>query len=206
MSKFFQLASLAFMGLMLLSIAPASAAFVIVHKPTTISGPAPCTAICGAPVLTEDVVRTPFPTIDPCAPPKTGLQPVRQALSLGNIINGSDGLNGVNHPPRVVCGAKSSPVDCASPLGHLPDVSEREVRSVDRQDRIKLIPICDRMDASLTQAQVNLGLTGNAETLVPAIARNPVLTAALDRGRYSADDVLGIVMGTDTVMLYVHKM
>ena len=48
--------------------------------------------------------------------------------------------------------------------------------------------------------------TGNAETLVPAIARNTILTAALDQGRYRADDVVGIVMGTDTVLLYVHKM
>jgi hypothetical protein len=198
MTKLFQLASLILMGLMLFSIAPASAAFIPPHKTITTPDSTPCTAICAptTTVATDDlIIRTP-PTIDPCAP----------HLSTGPVRVLSRDLNGVNLPPRVVCGGKSSPVDCAAPLGHLPDVSEREVRSVDGQDRIKLIPICDRLDASLTQAQQNLGLTGNAESLVPAIARNPILTAALGRGRYSPDDVLGIVMGTDTVMLYVHKM
>jgi len=88
----------------------------------------------------------------------------------------------------------------------LPIVSEREIRSVDRHDRIKLIPICDRLNASLTQVQQNLALHGNAESLVPAIAQNTVLTAALGHARYRADDVVGVTMGTDTVMLYVHKM
>jgi len=195
MRKLFQLASLALMGLMLFTIAPASAAFFPTPKPTTVvPGSTPCTAICSP--TTTITTEAFFPPVDPCAPHLTG--PVRLAAALE--------LTGVNEPPRIVCGAKSSRVDCATPLGNLPDVSEREVRSVDGRDRIKLIPICDRLDASLTQAQVNMGLTGNAESLVPAIARNPVLTAALDRGRYSADDVLGIVMGTDTVMLYVHKM
>jgi hypothetical protein len=208
MRKLFQLASLVLMSMMLFSIAPASAAFFPPPHPVTTSNGTVCTAICGAPTegpaLTANLL--PLPVFDPCAPHREILGPVREAFTIGNIINGSDGLNGVNHPPRVTCGGKSAQTDCAFPLGHLPDVSEREVRSVDGRDRIKLIPICDRLNASLTQEQRNLAEHGNAETLVPAIAENVVLTAALGHARYRADDVVGIVMGTDTVMLYVHKM
>ena len=208
MRKLFQLASLVLMGVMLISIAPASAAFNKPPKATTPDSTV-CTAICGTgPTVADDVSRGliigPIVPFDPCAPHRTGLQPVRQALLLNDTLNG--GTRQIDVRPRPTCGGKTQLSDCASPLGHLPNVSEREVRSVDEQDRIKLIPICDRMNASLTQAQQNLGATGNAESLVPAIADNAVLTAALGHARYRADDVVGIVMGTDTVMLYVHKM
>ena len=207
MRKLFQLASLVLMGVMLVSIAPASAAFNPLPKAHTTPDSTVCTAICGTgPVVADDVRRDliigPIVPFDPCAPHRT-LQPVRRAL-LNDTLNGGTGQIDVR--PRPTCGGKSALSDCASPLGHLPNISEREVRSVDERDRIKLIPICDRLNASLTQVQQNLGATGNAESLVPAIADNAVLTATLGHARYRADDVVGIVMGTDTVMLYVHKM
>ena len=214
MRNFFQIATLVVMGAMLISIAPASAAIVIPHHPTVIDGPDACTAICGAPTLaTTTDTFTPLRVVafDPCMPrvhvpaavaldaaPAEGVRRERE-VAVETTDQG-------HARPRIVCGGKSALADCSAQLGHLPDVSEREVRSVDNRDRIKLIPLCDRLDASLTQAQQNLAQHGNAETLVPAIAQNVALTTALGHGRYRADDVVGIVMGTDTVMLYVHKM
>jgi len=198
MRRLFQLASLALMGLMLFSAVPASAAFILVPPKPVVAGTTNCTAICDtAPVLLDRQLG--IITIDPCAPRRPG--PVRL---LERTIDG--GPNGLNGRRPIICGGKSALNDCAAPRGHLPIVSEREIRSVDRRDRIKLIPICDRMNASLTQVQQNLALHGNAESLVPAIAQNAVLTAALGHARYRADDVVGITMGTDTVLLYVHKM
>jgi hypothetical protein len=201
MRRFFQIASLALMGLMLFSAVPASAASVFYPpKAPVVAGTTNCTAICGDPVVLERQLGV--LTIDPCAPRRSG--PVR--LEAAARLIGGENPNGLNGRRPITCGGKAQLSDCAAPLGHLPKVSEREIRSVDRHDRIKLIPICDRLNASLTQVQQNLELHGNAESLVPAIARNAVLTAALGHARYRADDVVGVTMGTDTVMLYVHKM
>ena len=204
MHKLFQLASLVLMGIMLLSTAPASAAPYSPHTIATLD-PTICTAICSPPALVAgDVVRAPLDAVDPCMPRLAigGVaQPTRVALTAYR-----EALDAVKGLAPATCGGKAQLSDCTSPLGQLPKVSEREVRSVDRHDRIKLIQICDRLNASLTQVQHNLAETGNANTLVPAIADNAVLTAALGHARYSADDVVGIVMGTNSVMLYVHKM
>jgi hypothetical protein len=202
--KLSRLAGLVLMGVMLVSIAPASAAPYSPHKTMTPDSTV-CTAICGAPALAAgDVVRTSLDAVDPCMPRLAigGVaQPTRVALTAYR-----EALDAVKGSALATCGGQAQLSDCTSPLGQLPKVSEREVRSVDRHDRIKLIPICDRLNASLTQVQHNLAETGNANTLVPAIADNAVLTAALGHARYSADDVVGIVMGTNSVMLYVHKM
>jgi hypothetical protein len=217
MRNFFQIATLVLTGAMLISIAPASAAItpIVVHHAAVVSGPDGCTAICGAPTIadTTDNLLPPRLTIDPCLP-RVRL-PVADAPEAAAMLQpattrhaeiASETTDQAHARPRITCGGKSALADCAFPLGHLPDVSEREVRSVDGRDRIKLIPICDRLDASLTKADQNLAQHGNAETLVPAIAKNIVLASALGHARYRADDVVGIVMGTDTVMLYVHKM
>ena len=217
MRNFFQIATLVLMGAMLFSIAPASAAIVIPHHPAAIDGPDSCTAICGAPAIatTTDTFTPIRVAFDPCMPRVRGpiavadalatIAPVKRDSNVGVAVETTDQAH-AGRRVAVVCGGKSALADCSAQLGHLPDVSEREVRSVDNRDRIKLIPLCDRLDASLTQAQQNLAQHGNAETLVPAIAQNVALTTALGHGRYRADDVVGIVMGTDTVMLYVHKM
>jgi hypothetical protein len=216
MRNFIQIATLVLTGAMLISIAPASAAIVVHHH--AVSGPDNCTAICGAPAIadtTDNLIVPPRLFIDPClrikvAPAALAATEAPATIQPANAreiaVETTDQGHAPGHRIRPTCGGNSALADCASPLGHLPDVSEREVRSVDGRDRIKLIPICDRLDASLTQAQQNLAVHGNAETLVPAIAQNAVLTSALGHGRYRADDVVGIVMGTDTVMLYVHKM
>jgi hypothetical protein len=108
--------------------------------------------------------------------------------------------------PAVVVNARAAIQDCDSQLVHLRDVSEREIRSVDGGDRVRLIPICDSMQQSLTsEVHTSLAGHGNAASLIPAIARNRTLQASLSRARYRADDVVGVVMATDTVMLYVHK-
>jgi len=213
------------MGAMLVGIVPASAAIVIPHHAAVVSGPDSCTAICGvaAPAtLSDDLIVPPrLALVIPCGikvrTPVAVAAATDAVASLAPATTSGAGTDGpakvavettdqAHVGRRVVCGGKSALADCSAQLGHLPDVSEREVRSVDRRDRIKLIPLCDKLDASLTQAQQNLAQHGNAETLVPAIAQNVALTTALGDGRYRADDVVGIVMGTDTVMLYVHKM
>ena len=211
MRNFIQIASLVLMGVMLFSMSPASAMNTPKYAKTPDS--TICTAICGAPAIAEttDNLVPPRLFLDPCGKIRFTIGTVgTTTVAPANALVAVE-TTGQGHAPghahiRPTCGGKSALADCASPLGHLPNVTEREVRSVDGRDRIKLIPICDRLDASLTQAQQNLAVHGNAETLVPAIADNAVLTSALGHGRYRADDVVGIVMGTDTVMLYVHKM
>ena len=208
MRKLFPIAGLVLMGMMLFSLSPVSAAAYI-PKPV-VAGANNCTAICGtlgtAEIVDNLPVRGPLPTIDPCAPRRLG------SVGVVALVRSIDGFGlppaqpAPKGRPHISCGGTAQLSDCAAPLGHLPIVSEREIRSVDRHDRIKLIPICDRLNASLTQVQQNLALHGNAESLVPAIAQNAVLTAALGHARYRADDVIGVTMGTDTVMLYVHKM
>ena len=215
MRKLFQIAGLVLMGVMLFSMSPASA-MNTTPKYAKTPDPTICTAICGTPVTTNLTGNlTIHWAIDPCTTKGPHLvahddAPV-SASSVAPSYGSTDTTVELATPApkihaKITCGGKSALADCASPLGHLPNVSEREVRSVDGRDRVKLIPICDRLDASLTQAQQNLAQHGNAETLVPAFAQNAVLTMALGHGRYRADDVVGIVMGTDTVMLYVHKM
>jgi hypothetical protein len=207
MSKLFQIATLVLMGMMLFSMSPASAAVIPPHPVAQAPDADNCAAICGTLVTTtaaDDLLPTrgPLGPLDPCGR-KIGLHPV------GLIQRSIDGAPPATPAPgrrAITCGGKAQLTDCEAPLGHLPNISEREVRSVDRHDRIKLIPICDRLNASLTQVQQNLAGHGNAESLLPAIAQNTVLTAALGHARYRADDVVGIAMGTDTVMLYVHKM
>ena len=214
MRNFIQIASLVLMGVMLFSMSPASAMNLPKYAKTPDS--TVCTAICGAPVIAEttDNLIPPRLFLDPCGkirftgPVVANAAPatIAPANAREIAVETTDQAHAPGRYIRPTCGGKVALSDCASPLGHLPNVTEREVRSVDGRDRVKLIPICDRLDASLTQAQQNLAVHGNAETLVPAIAENVVLTSALGHGRYRADDVVGIVMGTDTVMLYVHKM
>ena len=63
MRKLFQLASLVLMGVMLVSIAPASAAFNPLPKAHTTPDSTVCTAICGTGCVlqTERIGRSPFP-------------------------------------------------------------------------------------------------------------------------------------------------
>lgn len=203
MHRLFQIASLVLMGMMLFSMSPASAAVVPPRPVALAPNHDNCTTLCSPLVTTDDLlpVRGPLGRLDPCAP-----HPVRAVALLRTI----DGLPPAQPAPRgrraITCGGTAQHTDCAAPLGHLPKVSEREIRSVDGRDRIMLIPICDLLNKSLTQALPNIIVQGNAESLVPAISRNPVLTAALGHASYRADDVVGVTMGTNVVMLYVHKM
>lgn len=218
MRKVFQIASLVLIGAVLFSVSSASATQVGPKRLVKTFDPTACTAICGTPVTTDVTNNlTIRGAIDPCAPRSRGkLQDALKtpaAVDEAPIKNHVETGDGETPAPKiiggraaVICGGKAQLTDCASPLGHLPDVSEREVRSVDLRDRVKLIPICDRMDASLTQAQQYLTAHGNADSLVPVIAQNVVLRAALGHARYKADDVVGIKMGTHSVLLYVHKM
>lgn len=93
--------------------------------------------------------------------------------------------------------------DCEAQLRRLRSVSEREVRSVDRGDTIRLIPICDNLQGSLTQTHRPLAGRGNAASLLPAIARNYALGTTLRRASYNPEDVVGIAMATSQVVLYV---
>ncbi len=92
-------------------------------------------------------------------------------------------------------GSSSEP--CGDQLGHLSRVYPAEVRGVDDASRVWVTEFC--VGTSLMRAD------GNAAYLRTAIAKNGVLTEALSRSGFHADDVFAVkMMGDDTINLFVH--
>lgn len=95
--------------------------------------------------------------------------------------------------------------DCSDKLADLPHTTAAQVAGI-RQQRIHIVPLCDYSNSTLTQ-QDRLYLTrGNVAGLDAAIAANPVLQAQLTAHGFSTKDVLGILLGSNAAVLYVHKL
>jgi hypothetical protein len=86
---------------------------------------------------------------------------------------------------------------CDNVLEGLRIVPPATVAAIGSDATVVIHPIC---------RGVSMNTFGNAGGLSHAIAANPHLAAALSRGNWSADDVVGIRFGGgDSVHLYVHR-
>lgn len=94
---------------------------------------------------------------------------------------------------------------CVVNLPRLANVTAREIRSIGRHDKVRLLPICDRLLKTLTAQQTNIAGRGNASGLIKVMAANPAIWSSLRRAHYAPDDVLSVHMGNNFVNLYVHK-
>lgn len=107
-------------------------------------------------------------------------------------------------PPALASGDVNYKV-CSDKLAQLPKVTIREVRGVDSSDTVHLVPLCDVVNHSLTAEQTAFLSRGNAAGLLTAIGANRTLDTRLVAGGYRANDVLGILLGPNAAVLYVHK-
>jgi len=97
--------------------------------------------------------------------------------------------------------------DCSDHLANLPPLSKRDVFAIGPEQRLHLSPVCENYaDRDLTAKQVNYLERGNVAGLEAAIEANPVLKAELASHHYKVGDVLGLLVGDNAVVLYVHKM
>ncbi len=94
--------------------------------------------------------------------------------------------------------------DCSDKLKQLRRVTASQVRRIDEQDVVHLVPLCDTVGHSLADTQTQYLARGNVSGLIPAIGTNPVLMAKLDTRGYAPNDVIGIALGVDAAILYVH--
>lgn len=96
--------------------------------------------------------------------------------------------------------------DCSDNLAKLKHISGRDILAIDEQ-RIHIMPVCDTANNhSLTQAQLPFLQRGNVDGLRTSIESNPILMGKLSERGYDANDVLGILLGSNAAVLYVHKI
>ena len=130
------------------------------------------------------------------------------ASTLPPRTNGSTVPGGNPNTCTVLCpipgDAEVSARDCSDKLKDLRRVTASQVRRIDDQDVVHLVPLCDTIGHSLTEGEREYLARGNVSGLIPVIGRNPVLLAELDDRGYAPDDVIGIALGVDAAILYVH--
>jgi len=106
-------------------------------------------------------------------------------------------------PPPAV-GETTNFKGCGDKLASLPRVTVGEIRAVDKRDRVHLVPLCDVVNRSLTGDEKAILSRGNVQGLLKAIGDNDTLRTGLDRSHYAANDVIGVAMGRNMVVLYVN--
>ena len=130
------------------------------------------------------------------------------AASTQPRTNGSTVPGGNPNTCTVLCpipgDAEVSVRDCSDKLKDLRRITASQVRRIDDQDVVHLVPLCDTIGHSLTEGEREYLARGNVSGLIPVIGRNPVLLAELDDRGYAPDDVIGIALGVDAAILYVH--
>ncbi|HEY0855253.1 MAG TPA: hypothetical protein VGD86_10525 [Devosia sp.] len=103
---------------------------------------------------------------------------------------------GPNHPPSA--GSNSDP-SCEYPMGYLFPVTVKQIKGIDDDWKVWVRPVCEDSPNAPVRNM------GNATQLIGAIGRNDVLEAALDKERYLADDVVGVLLSKgNRVTLWVH--
>jgi hypothetical protein len=109
----------------------------------------------------------------------------------------------------VLCGGPAVAInlkDCSDNLAKLKHITSRDVLSIGGQ-RIHVMPLCDTVNNhSLTEAQLPFLQRGNVDGLRTSIEGNPVLMGELLEHGYGSKDVLGILVGSNAAVLYVHKL
>lgn len=89
-------------------------------------------------------------------------------------------------------------VRCDAKIGELAKVTARQIGSVNGRDAVDVVPVC--ADKNLVEQQLGV------ESLRNAIARNDKMDKALGQGGYAADDVVGVIVGRNSAVLYVHAL
>lgn len=95
--------------------------------------------------------------------------------------------------------------DCSDHLADLPRITGREIDDIGQQ-RVHIAPLCDFSLQALTDQQLHYLQRGNVAGLEADIAGNPVLMAQLTSHGFKPRDVLGILVGSNAAVLYVHKI
>jgi hypothetical protein len=110
-------------------------------------------------------------------------------------------------PPRHVAPPATVNVlaACTEKLTQLRRVTVGDVRRIGSDDVVHLVPLCDSVGKSLTAVETQYLDRGNVMGLLPTIGANPVLMSELDDRGYAANDVLGIALGPNAAILYVHR-
>lgn len=103
-------------------------------------------------------------------------------------------------PPRA---KKTAYQVCGDKLAELRPVSAGQVGRVGDPATVHLVPLCDITNHSLSQQEWAYLARGNVSGILPAIAGNPVLMAELGHGGYKANDVIGVLLGSNAAVLYV---
>ena len=86
---------------------------------------------------------------------------------------------------------------CRNILANQPRIVRKEaVAAIGPGTRVSIHPLCTGID---------IQDLGNAAGLGKAIGANPTLREALARRGWRSDDVTGIVINGDSVVLYVHR-
>jgi hypothetical protein len=122
------------------------------------------------------------------------------------------GPNGGGTGCAAICGvpevAKNSAIkDCSDHLAALPHITKRDIVEIGMEQRLHLSPVCENYaDQDLTAKQVHYLERGNVAGLELAIEANPLLMQELSDHHYKVGDVLGLLIGDNAAVLYVHKM
>jgi hypothetical protein len=87
---------------------------------------------------------------------------------------------------------------CGEKLGGLRDVTVSQIRGVESDDVVDIIPVCRSKSLAAEQDSV-------AE-LRPEINENATLNGELRGDGYNANDVVGVIVNGKAVTLYVHRI
>ena len=117
-------------------------------------------------------------------------------LGLSPITSFGDTPIGV---PATQASPQQSTYWCGGEIGYLRRVLPAEIRGLEEEGRVSVMPVCEGSDYALRNA-------GNAGALRGLIARNPALVAALAAAAYGPTDVVGVRMtGESSAILYVQS-
>lgn len=89
-------------------------------------------------------------------------------------------------------------VRCDAQIGDLAKVTAKQIGSVNGRDAVNVVPVC--VDKNLVEQQLGV------DSLRSAIAQNDKMDKALGQGGYAADDVVGVIVGRSSAVLYVHAL
>jgi hypothetical protein len=114
------------------------------------------------------------------------------------------------NPGHQICtGYCPQPADvadaCHHDLSSLPHLTGRQIEAIGEDQRLHIAPVCDSANHSLTDMKVVPVEHGNVAGLITSIEANPLIMGELKRHGYRSIDVVGILLGSNAAVLYVHK-
>lgn len=113
--------------------------------------------------------------------------------------------------PAVCVGTCQAPVetlasnDCGGRLLNLPRITGRQIAAIGGAQKVRVTPVCETATGAIDTAKKREVDLGNVAGLLGAIEGNHLLVSTLrDRG-YRSADVIGILLGPQAAIVYVHK-